>query len=67
MHVMGEIDDLELLDVIIIIVGFVVIIQRLRSGGLDLWALFGIFLFGIYIIFGIGGFLFDRGLGQPKE
>jgi hypothetical protein len=53
-------DDIELLDVIIIIVGFAVIIQRLRSGSLDLWAFFGIFLFCIYLIFRIGGYLFNR-------
>ena len=60
MHIMEERDDLEFLDVIIIIVGFAVIIQRFRSDSLDLWAFFGIFLFGIYLIFRIGGFLFNR-------
>ena len=60
MHIMEERDDLEFLDVIIIIVGFAVIILRFRSGSLDLWAFFGIFLFCIYLVFRIGGFLFAR-------
>ena len=64
---MEERDDLEFLDVIIIIVGFVVIIQRFRSDSLDLWAFFGIFLFGIYLIFRIGGILLNRSRTQPKR
>ncbi len=60
-------DDLEFLDVIIIIVGFVVIILRFSSGSLDLWAFFGIFLFGIYLVFRIGGYLFNRSHTQPKK
>ena len=41
MHIIGKRDDLEFLDVITIIFGFAVIIQRLRYDSLDLWAFLG--------------------------
>ena len=63
---MEEKDDLDFLDAIIIIGGFAVIVQRLRSGSLDLWTCFGIFLFCIYITVRIEGYLLNRIHKQPR-